>query len=143
MTASATEVLALLAPNSSNTWREGILAAADLRERRARSATAGPYYVVANDLIGGYMVRNEDAPPSSAYGRDVADFMTEEDCHHIAAEANPAHALAAVHHWRGVVERHDAKATTPTLCAWCLGNWPCPDLQEVAAEARAYLGGEP
>ena len=37
------DILALLSPQTPDTWPQGILAAADLREQRAKAATPGPY----------------------------------------------------------------------------------------------------
>lgn len=113
----------------------GILAAADLREQRAKAATPGPY--VVSDVT----VRTDEV--------DIARVLfAPADAVHIAAEANPAHALAAVHRWRGVVERHTrADRLDPALCVCRLGDggpggrWPCIDIRETADEARAYVSG--
>lgn len=57
--------------------------------------------------------------------------------------------LAAVRHWRGTVERHrpiDGWQKPESACFGCRFNGPwtsCPELTEVADEARAYLGGSP
>lgn len=137
MTADA---LALLSPGSPDTWPQGILAAADLREQRAKAAQAirpGPYYVGAAGAVvahGGKYVTGYTTPE----GAEVAE--------HIAAEANPAHALAAVRRWRGVVDRHARSiGERPlSLCVWCFPReWPCFDLTETADEARAYVSGGP
>jgi hypothetical protein len=122
----------------------GILAAADLREQRAK-------YVAENCAPpwtegAGYVWDGQHEPVCEPY------YETAE---HIAAEANPAHALAAVRRWRGVVERHHlahyypqvtGSAASPMpravrVCGLCVNaGFPCPDLTETADEARAYLG---
>jgi hypothetical protein len=124
----------------------GILAAADLREQRAEAASCGPYVVDPQD--------HEDDEGEDYYDVDgpdggwVAHVDTRGTAEHIAAEANPAHALAAVRRWRGAVERHRVLARqqpgVPDWCDWCDAPtvWPCPDLTETADEARAYLGAE-
>jgi hypothetical protein len=123
----------------------GILATADLREKRAKAATQGA--TLTRYVHGGGRLANYSE------GRDrtlVADFYDDADREYIAAEADPAHALAAVRRWRGVVERHkpsrfnsDGDPYWYSGCTLCLGypHWPCPDLTETADEARAYLGG--
>lgn len=60
----------------------------------------------------------------------------------------PAHALAEVALWRGIVERHGDHGGAsnyrgepdPALCHGCAERWPCPDLLAVVAAARAYMG---
>ena len=137
------DILTLLDPATPDTWPAGILATGDLREQRANLINEGGpgiWYVDGNTISGpGYPI---------AMVEDVYDGVLTE---HIAAEANPAHALAAIHRWKNVVERHAPfQRMTPGKAPWCINcvprtekrlDWPCPDLQEVAAEARAYLGG--
>jgi len=52
----------------------------DLNALKARlaGATAGPWYMQPNDLIGGWCVRTVDTPPSEGPG-EVASFIREED----------------------------------------------------------------
>lgn len=139
------ELLALLDRDPA----AGILAAADLREQRAKAATAGA--TLLRYEHGGGRLANFGFTSQERFL--VADLYNEADREHIAAEANPAHALAAVRRWRGVVERHrgytpqwDRVEPSPR-CTWCRTDprerigWPCPDVVETAAEARAYLGG--
>ncbi len=107
-----TEMLALLERDPA----AGILAVAILREQRASS------------------MRGMRAEPFLEGPKHTRE--------HIAAEANPAHALAAVRRWRGVVKRHQRYISEPRLCAnGCPGRYPCEDIAETADEARAYLGG--
>lgn len=128
-----------------------ILRAADLREQRAEAAHPGGWYAGTSNWIVAVVGDMADE-------FDVAKTQGAADAEHIAAEANPAHALAAVRRWRGVVERHKS-AEIPHMvstggsglrqdgvtlvCRVCCGfsEWPCPDLTETADEARAYLGG--
>ncbi|GAA1454186.1 hypothetical protein [Nocardiopsis tropica] len=51
----------------------------DAIEARASAATEGPWYPVANDLVGGWCVSQQDAPPSQSRGGSVADFIRRED----------------------------------------------------------------
>lgn len=137
MTATAADALTLLAPSTPDTWPAGILAAADLRQARAEAAQdrrPGPYVVGAAGSVvayGGQYVTGYTTPE----GAEVAE--------HIAAEANPAHALAAVRHWRSVAERHVCDPIWSRGCQDCRNVWPCEDVTEVADEARAYLRGSP
>lgn len=129
-----------------------ILRAADLREQRAKAATQGRWrwrdvggrsgkmslIAEVRDAQVGYLTIVPSGSP------DV--YPSKYDAEHIAAEANPAHALAAVRRWRGVVERHGTPVTVygEAWCgdhrkAWRLGK--CPEIAETADEARAYLGG--
>lgn len=109
----------------------GILAVADLREQRATDYGDG-----ATRLARQHLRLSLNLHAMSDY---------------IAAEANPAHALAAVRRWRGVVERHRMiDSLFPLSCDWCsqetddlLVVWPCPDLTETTDEARTYVGGTP
>lgn len=120
------EVLALL----ERDLPAGILAAADLREQRAKEA---PWQSAEQfNHWHGHM-----------FAPHVDDF--------VAAEANPKHSLAAACHWRGVVERHrlgsayyESLGATVVTCKTCGApedEWPCPDLTEITDEVRAYLGG--
>jgi hypothetical protein len=123
-----------------------VLAVADLRERRAKVATESPY-IVHSSLSGLAKVYSATAEPGM---QRVAITGTDEqaslDAEHIAAEANPAHALAEVALWRGVAQRHDpVPGLEPLECGVCgeryTGQlWPCPDLLAVVAAAKAYAG---
>ena len=104
-----------------------ILRVADLREQRASSVSRGHWY--ANN---GYVLCNSGDPTD---GVNVCAALIS-NAEHIAAEANPTHALAAARHWRGVVERHSLGCPDQRAA-----SVPCDDLTETADEARAYLGG--
>jgi hypothetical protein len=118
----------------------GILAVADLRERRVKVASPGEWRsspgmsTIYSPVPGGH--------------QRTAIALYPVDAEHIAAEANPAHALAAVRRWRGVVERHKLIDQDTLFCSWCSDEsahpdtaWPCVEIRETADEARAYLGG--
>lgn len=135
------DILALLSPQTPDTRPQGILAAADLREQRAKAASEGPWEAGERCIwsLG-------DGNPVVTDGPDgMGGVILLTDAEHIAAEANPAHALAAVRRWRGVVERHaridDGLRGYCRQCYHLYPAWPCPDLTETADEARAYLGG--
>ena len=164
------ELLALLDSDPA----AGILAVSDLRQRRVNAATQGTWETFrmppSDDGIVPEVVmvrvmrgpRSWDRVASGAcdpaadtyYGAE--HYLMVDDAEHIAAEANPAHALAAVRRWRGVVERHVrsiAQLDPPYgFCRECQARWappgattawPCPEIRETADEARAYLGGAP
>lgn len=140
------EILALLDPATPDTWPQGILAAADLREQRATLAAAGGQWHVDHDGYGDLTLwsrAHPDDPKPVPLLRDYAvDRVVTGSFEHIAAEASPAHALAAVRRWRGVAGRHRHYISERRLCANnCPGRYPCDDLTETADEARAYLGG--
>ena len=144
---NAADILTLLDPATQDTWPQGILATGDLRVLRANLINEGGpgiWYVGPDHTINGpdYLI----ATVEDIYGGRLTE--------HIAAEANPAHALAAVRRWRGVVKRHvrESAEIEVSVCAhcvmsgpdgyvWGVESWPCPDLTETADEARAYLGG--
>jgi hypothetical protein len=112
---NAAEILTLLDQDLA----AGILAWCDLREQRANAV---PNVHAAQAL-------------AEVYGGLVRE--------HIAAEANPAHTLAAVRRVRKLVERHKPNALTDCLGCAGIHEWPCPEVDETADEARAYLGGAP
>lgn len=116
-----------------------VLAVADLRELRANGVPHGPWSWTA---MGGYpqRVTNPEAVivAETYESPDAPAFVPE----HIVAEANPAHALAAVRRWLGVVERHTLWDKMHPECAGCGHPWMCPDLTDTADEALAYLTGE-
>lgn len=155
------DILALLVEDPA----AGIRAAADLREQRARAATPGPYI----PFYGGHLrgqpgdvagVEQGPAEPGEPWPAVVIcdtgglnrPVQAQANAEHIAAEANSAHALAAVHRWRGVVKRHGGQERfgpgSERECGTCVGSfayeegadWPCPDLIDTVAEVRAYLG---
>lgn len=49
-----------------------------------RKVLSSVWYAVPNDLIGGWVVRTVDEPPSYGHGYDVADFMTEDIAKYVA-----------------------------------------------------------
>lgn len=102
----------------------GILAVADLREQQAQHPDADRAMRLAHQYLRVALQRMWMAG-------------------YIAAEANPAHALAAVRRWRGVVDRHGRYTDdgVALVCRRCGETWQCPDFRETADEARAYLGG--
>lgn len=128
-----------------------VLAVADLRERRiaavrperwrAWPAALPGEWTIAGVTRGGNADRH---PIATTHGLHSA----EVEAVHIAAEANPAHALAEVALWRGIVERHGDHGGAsnyrgepdPALCHGCAERWPCPDLLAVVAAAQAYMG---
>lgn len=136
----STDLLALLDRDPA----AGILAAADLREQRAKATDddmPGPWWVERDGLGGGWGPIPGGKASLPVYGPHIQ---------HIVAEANPPHARAAVRRWRGVVERHAMRLAFPLhgqtgrweACRRCGVPYPCPDLTETADEVRAYvLGG--
>ncbi len=125
-----------------------VLAVAEIREARAKSAIPGPWCPTwTHDAIR-HVQRNVDIDCSA---HDDDGGAVSEDCRrfgrydgeHIAAEANPAHALAEVALWRTIVSRH-VLVTDPGTDSWCrmcvVPEYPCADLLAVVAAARAYLG---
>jgi len=119
------EARVLLDPATVDTHPQGILAAADIREQTIRAAAT-----------------------VTTLSHPLRNIVPREWQLHIAAEADPAHALAAVRHWRGVADRHGKPLH---FCVAGQHRWvsvtergyvskPCAELTEVADEARAYLG---
>jgi hypothetical protein len=120
----------------------GILAGCDLREQRAKAVlriSKAPWSTEGEVVYG----------PDFADGtlRTIAETVYQEEADHIAAEANPAHALAEVALWRGIAERHaDHEQCVDWLgrpreeCTYCVELWPCADLTAAADAVRAYLG---
>ena len=146
MTASAADALALLAPDTPDTWPAGITAAADLREQRAEAVPHGPWSWIAGRSYPQRITNPEAYVIAETFDNPDLGAVTSE---HIAAEANPQHVRFAVRRWRGTVERHrpiDGSGRPDSACFGCRYNGPwtgCPDLTEVADEARTYLGGSP
>ena len=130
-----------------------VLAVTDLREQRAKAAitegSAPPWRVT--EAAGCGCCAN-----IRGGGGTLLASADDRYAEHIAAEASPAHALAEVALWRGVVGRHRlgwhdplVNLTGPTVtlqqakCVSRCGDWPCMDLRAVVAAARAYLTGGP
>jgi len=119
----------------------GILAVADLREQRIGDAQVAGYrgtlpWTHTIDAVPAevWTVESDDGevvPSSRLLTMEWPDEAGQALAEHIAAEANPAHALAAVRTWRligdalvgGVIDEQS------------------PIAIHVADEARAYLGG--
>lgn len=106
-----------------------VLAAADLREKRAKAATAANWRPQPSYPWGIWQEAGSDDPGfvSTSLATNAAP-----DAVHIAAEANPEHALAEVALWRevAVLTRdlyHDL--------------YPHPLMAAAVAAARAYLTG--
>jgi hypothetical protein len=129
-----------------------VLAAADLRERRATylgvlQSTWRASTQVYDRGDEDHMVTADDV--EHEFQSDVVARMIENapTAEHIAAEANPEHALAEVALWRGIAQRHRSGrqtygSTVVTICMACAGErFPCPDLLAAVAAARAYLTG--
>ncbi len=134
-----TEVRAMLEAETDPTGF--VLAVADLREARAKAATPGPYeahqYKRDSALVGGEIFTPD------IDRRPIPYASTWPDAEHIAAEANPAHALAEVALWRHLAKGHAGHEMNGiTTCRSCDGaiEFPCADLLAVVAAARAYLG---
>ena len=122
----------------------GILAAADLRKQRAK-AMGGPWRAYGRHIVEETTACTCAGGPPYGHephcGQELVAEFNEDAAEHIAAEANPAHALAAVRRWVKAAERHHVEPFGGVpLCVYDSRNWPCPDLTETADEARAYLG---
>lgn len=133
----------------------GILAVANLREQRvnaAKNVAPAPWRWQHHPSasLDSVISAGDNQIVYAHYDSDNGIGLTPEEGEHIAAEADPAHALAAVRRWRGVVERHKAQTLSDgsVICRRCVGAhidtgiaYPCSDLAETADEARAYMGG--
>lgn len=96
--------------------------ALDEEARLANAATPGPWYVQPNDLIGGWCLTVEDAPPSSG-PREVADFGDEGDTRHIASH-DPATVLRHIAAGRAMCdeyERHLRRYVVTAAVGYCGG----------------------
>jgi hypothetical protein len=123
-----------------------VLAVADPREKRIGLA----HPVVDSDDDIGWWVDDDqncleptdDREPLIRGGDNeiIGSVPTLPAADHIAAEANPAHALAEVALWRGIAERHQRVPFGFCEVGDHRTDWPCPDLLAVVAAARAYLG---
>jgi hypothetical protein len=131
-----------------------ILRVADLREERANAAlVGGSHWTTFDGHDGPALWLSEDPDGDSLNGLLMPESLSAhlgDDgrvavFRHIAAEANPAHALAAVRRWRGVVERHGSwkHGSNPVRfpCRRCGTAGFCIDLRDTADEAYAYLTG--
>lgn len=147
----------LVLPDAATDPAGFVLAVADLREKRANAVRPERWTAFQTPMPGEWMVagtrRDGTADPhriATTHGLGSAQVEAE----HIAAEANPAHALAEVALWRGLARRHEplpprGPDDDQPMCAGCVDPgacgdgemaWPCPDLLAVVAAARAYLG---
>ena len=123
-----------------------VLAVAALREARAKAATSGPYVArtVDEKIQLAHQIHAGPAGYVWLYIGDDAEAL--DDTEHIAAEANPAHALAEVALWRVVAEWHGRGLGEFDWCTTCgrvngSVKFPCPNLLAVVAAAEAYAGG--
>jgi hypothetical protein len=121
-----------------------VLAVADIREQRAKAATEGPYKARSWEPEPEHEVV---AGPLGAVWLYIGDEEHDRaDAEHIAAEADPDHALEAVRHWRTVVERHGSPARPGDVAPWCQTHQmrhlldDCRALLAVVAAAKAYAG---
>lgn len=89
-------------------------------ETRTNTAAEGPWYPVANDLIGGWCVSQQDAPPSQSPGVPVADFMRREDAVFTANARQDMPALVA--RVRELEEENDRLRTRQEFATadWCI-----------------------
>jgi hypothetical protein len=146
-------VTAPVVPDAGQDPAGYVLAAADLREKRAKAVAPGPWLLTdpnEGSGVGPLWTVVNDAflnPPADENAPWLAVELhtgTKDEAEYVAAEANPKHALAEVALWRGVVERHELAMDGQDIrcCRTCLSTeWPCPDLLDVVAAARAYLTG--
>lgn len=121
-----------------------VLAVADQREQRATAAPFGPYRTLHNTDDQSFVQDHRGLLDVEIYvdnGRAADLPATRNMAEHIAAEANPDHALKEVALWRSIAERHQIPRRyrkTTALCAACTQPAPCPDLLNVVAAAKAY-----
>jgi hypothetical protein len=122
----------------------GILDAADLRERRCDAVTRGEWFAESQNVRVRILGMDETPTVAMPPGRTPMSFKdTWANAEHIAAEANPAHALAAVRRWRGVAERWQRQQRQYLEGEAAVVLLLDRDLTETADEVRAYLGGTP
>jgi hypothetical protein len=139
MTTQGLDILALLERDPA----AGILAAADLREQEIEQC-----WLCGS--LGAVALHNT---ATAQFGRNLWTAHRPESRSHPVTRCPvcSAHALAAVHHWRKLVERHQlleeyGSLGTVRCCAMCNtpeADFPCDDLTDTVGEARAYLGGAP
>lgn len=135
-----------------------VLAACDLRTARINAATPGPYKALSLHTIDGVDWHVHAGPSGAVWLYVGSGEQDRADAVHIAAEANPRHALAEVALWRLIATKHRAEAGMfPPVCTACaptveydedtdgetefLPLAPCELLIAVVAAARAYLTG--
>ena len=146
---TADVALALLDPGTPDTWPQGILAVADLREQLAKAVTGRGEWHIAFNGYGDPTLWTRTGPDDDKPQQILADYEVDRRItglfEHITAEANPVFDLAGVERWKKTAGRHVRVLGLRGhfVCSWCTGtmNWPCSDLTETADEARAYLGG--
>jgi hypothetical protein len=112
---------------------------ADIREQRAKASQPGPYRVLPETSFGA----RGTGPLQmllTPRGRRVAGVVWPATAEHIAAEANPAHALAEVALWRQVARFHQQGVdhTGDNWCGWDTEDWPCLGMRAVVAAVTAY-----
>lgn len=116
---------------------EGITAVADLRERRARGWPSGNFTIEAGpgcyDYRGHVLTMHVRTRAGLVYlPGDHSNRVVQRRAEHIAAEANPAHALACLRTWRLVAG---------AIAAGIVGAGS-PIGTSITDEARAYLGAD-
>jgi hypothetical protein len=119
-----------------------VTAVVNLRERRIKSGTPGPYEALSLHTINGVDWQIHAGPAGAVWLYVGNGKQDRADAEHIAAEANPAHALAEVALWRRVAERHGGvRIEGKPYCGTCRSAVsPCADLLAVVAACRAYAG---
>lgn len=133
----------LVLPDAGTDPAGFVLAVADLREKRIKVATPGPYEALSLHTINGVDWQIHAGPAGAVWLYVGAEDQDRADAEHIAAEANPAHALAEVALWRAVVAEHQRMAgNAATALGDDVGCWSdgSPEWAAVVAAARAYLG---
>jgi hypothetical protein len=130
----------------------GVLAAAELRETRAKTLPAwdmGPtdegheFRLLPEGHHGSYESQyceiqyHHSIDPQNGAQYAHAETIAE----HVAAEADPAHALAEAALWRVIVKSCGPYSDNGMEVLCGRGDpWPCPDLSAAVDAARAYLG---
>lgn len=102
-----------------------VLLALDAAGDSAADATPPPWHV--GDAVDPLTPCNLH---NARDGRGVADGVSWQDAHLIAAQRNTA--SAAYRGARRIIERHAPRTyghTIPPVCAWCdhVAEWPCDD----------------
>lgn len=122
-----------------------VLAVADQREQRARQVPGEVWTPYERKAYHAVWASSELGGPGYPVAKAHSGHR-QAVIEHIAAEANPEHALKEVALWRGIVERHTAVPTQDSgdVCYSCalVTPWPCLDLLGVVAAAEAYATKE-
>lgn len=107
MTADEIAEAALVVPDAGTDPGGYLLAAADLREKRIAAATQGTWAVHDGDIVSWVVGEHGFDDDLDRVIGDPAGWPADHE--HIAAEANPYHALAEVALWRAVAAEHAPK----------------------------------